>query len=121
MYRDYGDRVAFLFVYIHEAHPSDGWQMPINEKQGVVFAQPQTLESRRDVAQKCCSNLKISMPCVVDSIDNAVDEAYAAWPERLFVIDKSGRIAYSGGQGPFAFKPDEVRSWLAWHVGKPRP
>ena len=52
------------------------------------------------------------MPCVVDSMDNAFDKAYAAWPERLFVVGVDGKIAYAGGQGPFEFKTEELRQWL---------
>ena len=86
--------------------------MPVNEEQGVVFEQPKTFGRRADIAGQCCERLKLTMPCVVDSIDNAVDEAYAAWPERIFIIGVDGRIVYAGGQGPFGFKPDEAEKWL---------
>src|SRR5262245_1106303 len=112
MYRDCGDRASFLFVYIHEAHPSDGWQMPANQEQGVAFEQPRTFERRAEIAGKCCEALKLSMPCVVDTLDNRVDEAYAAWPERIFIIGADGRIAYAGEQGPFGFHPEEAEKWL---------
>lgn len=111
------DRVAFLFVYIREAHASDEWQMPVNEKEGVVFTQPTSLEARREVAGKCCTSMQMLMPCVVDDMKNNVDNAYAAWPERFFVVDANGRIAYAGAQGPWGFKPEEVEKWLATHVG----
>ena len=50
------------------------------------------------------------MPCVVDDIANTVDEAYAGWPERLFVVE-NGRIVYAGAQGPFGLEPDAVDKW----------
>ena len=43
----------FYVVYIQEAHPSDEWQVAINEDEDVVFAQPQTFEEREAVAQAC--------------------------------------------------------------------
>jgi hypothetical protein len=52
------------------------------------------------------------MPCVVDGMDNKVGEAYAAWPERLYVVDPSGKILYAGGQGPKDYKPKELEQWL---------
>lgn len=119
MYRSWGDRVAFLFVYVREAHPSDEWQMPVNEEQGVVFRQPTTWDERRELAEKCCTATKLSMTCVVDTLDDAVDTAYAGWPERLFVIGADGRIAYAGGPGPFGFKPREVTQWLRKNIGPP--
>ena len=51
-------------------------------------------------------------------MDNTVDNAYAGWPERLFVVDQDGRIAYAGKQGPWGFKTEHVRKWLRENVGK---
>jgi hypothetical protein len=50
-------------------------------------------------------------------MSNAANDAYAAWPERFYIIDESGRIAYRGGMGPFNYKPNEVREWLAARYG----
>ncbi len=118
MYQAWKDRAAFLFVYVSEAHPSNGWQMEDNEKDDVIFEQPATLARREDVARQCCTQLKLSMPCVVDAMDNRVDEMYAGWPERLFIVAPDGRIAYAGGPGPWGFKPDEVEAWLNRNAAK---
>ena len=111
--------MGFLFVYIQEAHASDEWQVDSNPEDGVIFAQPTTFGMRQDIAQQCTGALSLTMPCVVDDMANSVDEAYAGWPERLFVVGADGRIAYAGGQGPFNFEPEEVGAWLRAHVGKP--
>ena len=50
----------------------------------------------------------MSMPTVIDGVDNKVAWAYGGWPDRLYLIDADGRIAYQGGEGPFGFKPDEL-------------
>ena len=121
MYQQYRDRVGFLFVYIQEAHPSDEWQMDSNTDDEVVFAQPTSFGARQEIAQQCSIALSLTMPCVVDDMDNTVDIAYAGWPERLFVVDADGYIAYAGGQGPFNFEPDEVAAWLDEHVDSPAP
>lgn len=117
MFQQYGDRVGFLFVYIQEAHADDEWQMDVNIEDGVVFDQPTNFLDRREVAQQCSGELGLSMPGVVDGMDNAVDTAYAAWPERLYVVGADGRIAYAGQHGPWGFKPDEVEAWLDANVG----
>ncbi|MBM3839511.1 MAG: hypothetical protein FJ398_16380 [Verrucomicrobia bacterium] len=106
------DRAAFLFVYIQEAHPADGWQMDSNETEGVIFNQPRDWGERQTVAKACSAKLKLSIPCVVDTLDNAVDNLYAAWPERMFVIDGRGKIAYVGMQGPWGFKPKQAERAL---------
>lgn len=79
-----------------------------------------TLGKRQEVAQACRAALLMTMPCVVDDMENTADEAYAAWPERLFVVDTDGVIAYAGEQGPFGFEPDDVARWLRRNVGQPR-
>lgn len=112
MYEKWKDRAAFLFVYISEAHARDEWQMPDNVKEGIVLDQPRSFEARREVAVKCCDSMRLSMTTVVDDMSNSVDNAYAGWPERMFVVDSSGRIAFAGLQGPWGFKPAEVESWL---------
>ena len=45
------------------------------------------------------------MPALVDGFDNATDTAYSGWPDRLYVVDRDGRIAYKSAPGPFGFHP----------------
>lgn len=52
------------------------------------------------------------IPLLVDSMDNLAEDAYAAWPERLYVIGKDGTILYKGAMGPGGFAPDEVDALL---------
>ena len=92
MAQEYGDdRVAFRMVYIEEAHASDVWQLAVNERDEVVFANPKTMGERNDLAQACVRNLNVGFPAVVDGIDNAVEAAYTAWPDRLVVVDAEGK------------------------------
>jgi Iodothyronine deiodinase len=50
----------------------------------------------------------MSMPTVIDEVDNHVASTYGGWPDRLYLIGTDGRIAYQGGEGPFGFKPEEL-------------
>ena len=40
--------------------------------------------------------------------DNAIDEAYGAAPERLYLIGKDGKVVYHGGAGPHLFDLNEL-------------
>jgi hypothetical protein len=51
--------------------------------------------------------LKFNFPVVVDTMDDATAVDYAAWPERIFVVDEQGKVAYAGHQGPWGFWPSE--------------
>ena len=77
------------------------------------MAAPKTEEERVGLASACVRNLKIDIPAVVDGLDNYIGRAYTAWPDRLVVIDKSGRVAYKSKPGPFGFRPDEMAAILA--------
>jgi hypothetical protein len=104
-------------VYVREAHPTDEWQMKSNLKDDVCYAQPKTLAQRVVIANDFIKRFKFDLPFGIDDMSNAADNAYSAWPERLYVIDESGRIAYRGGMGPFNYKPSELRDWLAGRYG----
>lgn len=54
--------------------------------------------------------MNIPMPILIDDLDDQVDEAYAALPTRIFLVDAEGRIAYRGEPGPWGFKPDELEA-----------
>lgn len=108
----------FLTVYVREAHPTDEWQMKSNVKDDVCYAQPKNLQQRLAIANDFVKRFQYPVPFGVDDMNNAANDAYAAWPERLYVIDGNGRIAYRGGMGPFNYKPKEVRDWLATRYGE---
>ena len=98
----------FFMVYIREAHPSDAWQISSNERDQVIHSSPVTDEERCELAQTCSIKTRCTFPALVDGLDNATDEAYTGWPERIYVIGRDGRIRYKSAPGPFGFEPDEL-------------
>lgn len=92
--------------------------MKSNVKDDVCYAQPKTLEQRVAIAKDFTARYKFPLPFGIDDMSNAADTAYAAWPERLYIIDETGHIVYRGGMGPFHYKPAEVREWLAAKYGR---
>jgi len=91
--------------------------MKSNLKDEVCYAQPKTLQQRVFIANDFIKRFKFTLPFGIDDMSNAADLAYSAWPERLYIVDESGRIAYRGGMGPFHYNPSEVREWLAARYG----
>jgi hypothetical protein len=100
--------VRFLVVYICEAHPTDGWQIIGNVEDGVEIASPTSDAERFAVASSCALHLQIDLPVVIDPIDDRTANAYGAMPDRLYLIDTDGRVAYQGNEGPEGFKPDDL-------------
>lgn len=113
MYTQYKDRADFLAVYIREAHPTDEWEMKQNLTQNVCYAQPKTLAQRVAIANDFVKRFNFPIPIGIDAMSDYADHLYGGWPERLYVIDPSGKVVYRGGMGPFDYHPAEVSAWLA--------
>ena len=117
LYQAYKDKVEFLFVYIREAHPDS--TVYLTKEGGRVLekiAQTNDIKERKERAESLRAELKLSFPALVDRDDNKVNTAYAAWPERLVVVDTAGKVAYKGRPGPKGFEPNEVKAWLEKNV-----
>ena len=95
-------------MYIAEIHPTDGWQVTPNVEDDVEYAQPITFGEREQIATACALNLQIEMPVVIDGMDNAVASAYGALPDRLYLVDRGGTIAFQGEMGPEGFRPEAL-------------
>ena len=87
--------------------------MECNVKDKVVFASPKTEEERAFVAGACVRKLGIEFPAVLDEFGNSTEQAYTGWPDRIYLIDSQGRIAYKSKPGPFGFKPDQLATALS--------
>ena len=119
LYRDYQARATFVMVYVREAHPTDGWVSEGNGSVGVALPQPRSDAERLKVAQTCAGRLGLGFPMLVDSLDDRVGARYSGMPSRLYVIDRSGLIAYKSGRGPFGFKPREMEQSLLMVLAEP--
>ena len=87
--------------------------MDSNHEDKMVFNQPKTFDERKKLAAVLVDRLKYRMPLAVDTIDNQADRVFAAWPERIYILDAGGRVKYKGGMGPFGFHPEEAEKVLA--------
>src|SRR5262249_20191267 len=95
LYANYKDRAHLYVIYIREAHPTDGWQVPANEQDKILIADPKTLQERRKVAGDFAAQFKVSLPILVDTLDDQVQKAYAARLDRPLVRPRPRRL-----QGP---------------------
>lgn len=105
-------------VYIREAHaidsPMPGWNGPLVED-------PINDLERLAVAKTCLTKLELEpMPAVLDHVDDKVNHAYGAAPDRLYLVGKDGKIAYAGGRGPFGFRPAELEQAIREELAKIR-
>jgi hypothetical protein len=108
----YGDKVSLFSVYIREAHAEGEDQVPRNLDEDVIFEQPATSDERAEVAAACMLRHNFSFPMLMDNMENEAEEKYMSWPDRLYLIDSDGKIAYQGGMGPLYFDVDEFEQEL---------
>jgi len=105
-------------VYIKEAHAIDGAR-PIVGKGNPLIEEPIKWKERQELAKQCTAALKLDkIPTLIDEINDGVSQRYAAWPDRLYLIGKNGRVAYAGGAGPRGFKPTELGDAITEELAK---
>ena len=103
-------------VYIREAHAVDS-RSPMMH--GPLVEDPVNNKERHTVAQRCSTALELAeIPTLVDKVDDKVGLAYAAWPDRLYLVGVDGKIAYAGGRGPFGFHPKELAAAIEVELKK---
>ncbi|MBI3462955.1 MAG: hypothetical protein HY000_07820 [Planctomycetes bacterium] len=102
LYEDYKDRAHIYVMYIREAHPVGGPRRPPEE---FKISDPKTLEERQRVAREFAEKVGLTIPILVDTMDDHVEQSYAGWPDRIYVIDATGKIAFQGDSGPRGFPP----------------
>ena len=82
LYREYGDRVAFLTVYVREAHP------------GEHYPQPDTLERKLTHARIYKERDRIPWAIAVDDVDGSFHQALDPKPNAAYFLDSDGRIVF---------------------------
>jgi type I thyroxine 5'-deiodinase len=95
--------------------------MPSNLKDHVLVATAKTFGARDEAANSCVRKLGIEIPALVDDMRDTAERAYTGWPDRLYIVDHDGRIAYKSKAGPFGFHPDEMAQALAKTCGTVQP
>ena len=93
LYKKYHHQVQFISIYIREAHPVDGWWFGagitrhvmkiFSPKVAMHVYDPKSIEERRAVAGNCQDTLNYGISTYIDEMDDAVNQAYAAWPGSL--------------------------------------
>ena len=85
---------------------------PDNVAAGILVEQPENYTEREELAELCTTSLEITMPTVIDKLDNAVEIAYAGYPDRIFILDADGIVRFKTKPGPRGFRPREAMKAL---------
>ncbi len=113
LYRDFRDSADFFIVYTREAHAADSdWPVQYAKEKGIN--KHKTYKDRCVVAERLIKEKKLTIPCLIDDIDNKVNKLYSSSPTRVFLVRKDGRLGVAGKRGPRGLRPalKETREWL---------
>ena len=91
--KQYGLRANFLIVYTKEAHAQGEWEIDRNRDEGVRVAKHADLATRKAAAKDARQALKLSIPIALDTMDDAVTNAFGAGENSALVIGRDGKIA----------------------------
>ncbi|MBL1217795.1 MAG: hypothetical protein D8M59_09900 [Planctomycetes bacterium] len=114
LFQQYKDIAEFRLVYINEAHASDS-DWPVEYAKELGITQHEDYGQRCTVAERLLEDKQLTIPTLIDGMDNAVNKAYQAWPDRIYVIQPNGKLAVAADRGPRGFKPalNQATEWLA--------
>ena len=110
--------MAFFVIYIREAHPTDEWLVESNERDNVLYTQPTTMEERTEVASACALRLDLTIPMLIDDLDDSTDRQYYALPDRLYLVGRDGHIVYRSLPGPFGFIVAELEKAIEGYLAE---
>lgn len=108
MYEAHGKKADFWWIYIQEAHATDGRR----PSKTVKIALHKTLEDRKKAATGCSAASSLKVPVLLDDMNDTVSKAYSALPERFFILGTDGKVAYSGARGPRGINLDALEKRL---------
>lgn len=123
MIEKYGDLVEFLFVYTSEmgmARATQSHELPEELRE---FAEPPGTPpwSRLRLEQRVRAGKELfglRMSCLIDNEQREVEKLYGSGPNRLLILDPTGRIALDSGNIPMkAFPWKRITDWLD-HFGE---
>lgn len=87
--------VDLRIVYIRDTHPVFGFRAPTNDRLNIQPEQePKSLADREKWACEDRKKMKCTIPVVMDTFDDRTMKAYGAFPQRLYVLDKGGKVTY---------------------------
>ena len=100
-------------VYVREAHAADS-SRPVPYAKELNINEPKSYGERCTVAERLVKEGKLTIPCLIDGMDNAVNDLYKGHPTRIFLIRKNGRLGVAGSPGPFGLLPsiEATKEWL---------
>ncbi len=82
LHEEFGDQVAFVTLYVREAHP------------GECYPQPDTFEQKLEYAREYKKRDRIPWPVAVDDVEGDLHQALDPKPDAAYLLDADGNVAF---------------------------
>jgi len=82
LYEQFGEHIAFVSLYVREAHPGDRYPQPETEEQKIQFA--------RELKERD----HLPWPVAIDDIDGSLHRRLDPKPNAAYIMDTGGRVAF---------------------------
>ncbi len=82
LFNDFSKDIEFISIYVREAHPGERYPHHSTDEQKMRHARDWAREDR------------IVWTVAVDSLDGATHNAYGPLPNSVYLIDRTGRVAF---------------------------
>ena len=112
LYQSFKEVCEFRLVYIKEAHAADS-NRSVRYAKELGITEHKNYDERCSTAGKLLKDKSLTMPFLIDDMENSVNKAYSAFPDRIFIVRADGRLAVAAERGPRGFAP-ALRSAGKW-------
>jgi hypothetical protein len=90
--KELGQRVQVMVIYTKEAHPKGEWEVERNRDSDIEIEQHKDLDAREEMALKARAELKLTVPILIDTMDNATAKTYGLGPNGAVVIGRDLKV-----------------------------
>ncbi len=122
MQAHYTSKVQFIIVYVIEAHPvgsacpytpGEEWTSSASsDKSGNPITQPSTYQERVAQSTQMVQELGITIPVLIDEMDNPLWSTYGPAPDIAYLIGTDGRIVEKEGW----YEPELMKAAVETHL-----
>jgi hypothetical protein len=123
MHSKYGDDIHFIIIYTIEAHPTgavcpytgEEWVISSTstDTEGNPLTQPVTYQERVSQSTQMTQELGITIPVLIDEMDNPVWCTYGPAPNIAYLIGTDGKIISKQGWYDPAKMENTIQTYLS--------
>jgi len=92
--REYSPRINVMLIYTRENYPAGQWDVERNKQDDVLIAEHADMNARITAAKQARDRLKLTVPIVLDSMDNKTATDYDGFSNAAVLIGRDGTVLF---------------------------